>query len=117
MKKSKRAMRRVILCKLFEHLEAYYGCDWSRETFVDGQLSLHQIDALLAFKSDPRLQELRGALVRFDEGTYGICIGCKREISQDILDRDPSQRVCADCEKEFSHTMAHAFEAHGSYMA
>ncbi len=116
MKKSKRAMRRAILSDLFEHLEEYYGCDWSRDTFVDGQLSLHQIDALLAFKSDPRLEELRGALVRLEDGTYGTCIGCKHDISQEVLDRDPTQRVCSECEWEFTHSLTPDFDPHVSYL-
>ena len=116
MKKSKRVMRRAVLSKLFAHLEEYYGCDWSRETFVDDRLSLHQIDALLAFKSDPRLEELRSALLRIDDGSFGICISCKREIGQEVLDRDPSQRVCTACEKEYSHVMVHDYESRGSYL-
>ena len=40
-------MRRVVLSSLFDHLEQRFGVEWSRDTFVDGSLSLPQIDALL----------------------------------------------------------------------
>jgi len=112
MRKSKRAMRRAVLDKLFDHLEECYGIDWTRESFVDEQLSLHQIDAILAFKSDPTLDELRGALDRIETGTFGLCISCKKVISQEVLDADPSRRVCSGCEVEMSHVVAQHFASH-----
>jgi hypothetical protein len=117
MKKSKRAMRRAVLCKLFEHLEKYYGFEWSRETFVDGQLSLPQIDAILAFKSDPQLDEFRGALVRLENGTFGLCISCRGSISQDVLEVDPVRRFCQDCEKDLGHVMGNDAASDVEYMS
>lgn len=105
MQKNKSAMRRAILRRLFEHLEEYYGIDWSRETFIDGQLSMHQIDAMIAFKSDARLNELRAALNHLEDGSYGICIGCKREIEERVLALDPARRFCTDCEQDFNHAL------------
>lgn len=107
MRKNKRAVRGAILCRLFEHLEGAYGIDWSQDLIVDGQLSLHQIDALLAFKSDALIDELRSALDRLDAGVYGICICCKRTISGALLEHDPARRVCVECEEEFSHSTLH----------
>jgi hypothetical protein len=104
MSKNKRTVRCAILCRLFEHLEVAYGIDWSRDLIVKGQLSLHQIDALLAFKSDALIDELRSALDRLDSGVYGICSRCKRRISDKLLDHDPARRVCNECEEEFSHS-------------
>jgi hypothetical protein len=101
--KSRRATRRVVLSSLFEHLEQRFGVDWSRETFVDGSLSLPQIDALLAYKSDPRIEELRGALGRLERGTYGTCCCCKARISESLLERDPARRFCAECEQRYLH--------------
>ncbi len=102
MAKSKRLLRRAVLASLFDHLQEQYGIEWSREAFVDSQLSLPQIDAILAFKSDPRLDELRGALGRLESGTYGICIGCKRAISGETLGVDPARRFCPACEQRVS---------------
>ena len=107
MSKNKRAVRCAILCRLFEHLENAYGIDWSRDLFVNGQLSLHQIDALLAFKSDALIDELRSALERLDAGVYGTCMRCKRKIGDALLDHDPARRVCVECEEEFSHSTLH----------
>ena len=94
-----RAMRREVLSRLFEHLHEKYGLDWPRETFVEGQLSDNQIEAALAFKSDSHLDELHSALQRLDEGTFGICMTCKRPIGQDSLQADPTRRLCRSCEQ------------------
>ncbi len=106
MKKSSRAMRHLILSKLYEHLEARYGMEGTREEFTSGEISLHEVEAILAFKSDPRLDELRGALERLEDGSYGVCLSCKREISRDLLETDPVRRMCSACETRFSHSEA-----------
>lgn len=70
-----------------------------------------EIDGILAFKSDSRLDELRGALERLENGTYGTCIGCKRQIRQADLDKDLTRRVCDRCEREFINRLV---ETHAS---
>lgn len=100
-------MRRAILGRLYEHLQTHYSIEWSRETFLSDQISLHEIDATLAFKSDPLIDDLRGALDRLDAGTYGSCISCKGDIPQNLLDSDPTRRFCATCERELNHTVTH----------
>jgi len=101
--KSKRVLRRAILVRLYDHLQDAYGLEWPRESFVGGQLALREIDALLAFKSDPRIDELRGALERLEEGSFGRCIACKRDIDQELLEVDPAMRLCEQCERLYSH--------------
>jgi len=101
--KSKRILRRAVLVRLYDHLQDAYGLDCPRESFVNGQLALHEIDALLAFKSDPRIDELRGALERLEQGSFGNCIACKGEIGQDLLEVDPAMRLCERCERLYSH--------------
>lgn len=103
MRKSKRRMRRAILTMLCEHLEQEYGIQCSSETFLGGRLPTHQLDAVLAFKSNPYIDELRNALDRLDEGTYAVCISCKQLISQELLDGDPARRVCGTCEAVYFH--------------
>jgi hypothetical protein len=110
MKTKEQGKRCAILCTLFEHLHETYGFDLSREIFADGRLSLHQLDALLAFKSDARVEELRCALERLDQGVYGVCIRCHQTISDALLNEDPARRVCTECEEEFSHSVLHESE-------
>ncbi len=103
MQSGVRSLQRAVLSKLFDHLQNHYGVDPSRESFVDGRLNLHQIDALLAFKTDPELDELRAALDRLEHGTYGVCITCKHQIGREVLERDPGRRICPTCEQGFNH--------------
>lgn len=107
MTKSKRVMRKLILSKLHELLRDQSTALYPTEIRFDEELSLHELDALLAFKSDPRLEELRHALDRLENGTYGICIGCKSPITQEVLDKDPAQRVCQRCEERLVHMEFH----------
>jgi RNA polymerase-binding transcription factor DksA len=102
MKKSSRHMWRVILGQLHTHLEEHYSIVLPEEIQSDDPVSLHQLDAILSFKSDPRLDELRGALDRVKNGTFGFCLGCKEEIQDELMDVDPLRRLCVRCEEVYS---------------
>lgn len=103
MTKSKRVMKRHILSLIYNRLQEVGAVEQSREAFLSSTITPHDLDALLAFKSDPMLDELRAALERMDTGTYGLCLCCKSPISQEVLDRDPAQRLCGTCEHQFLH--------------
>jgi RNA polymerase-binding transcription factor DksA len=105
-------MRTLVLSRMFELLDQTYGIEMDREEFVGERVSLHEIDALLAFKSDPHLDELRGALERIDDGSYGVCIGCKTAIDQRLLNEEPARRICAKCEREYNRPSSVSMEAH-----
>jgi RNA polymerase-binding transcription factor DksA len=72
---------------------------------------LNQIDALLAFKSDLRIEELRSALDRLEEGIYGDCVLCKRPIDHESLDQDPARRYCEQCEKTYMSVTPASFQS------
>lgn len=112
MAKSKRVMRRLILSKLYDYLQDQYTDFYPRDIFVDGELSMHELDALLAFRSDARLEDLRHALERLERGTFGNCISCKSSISQHILDEDPAQRICSSCEQKLVHVTTQQYIHH-----
>jgi RNA polymerase-binding transcription factor DksA len=106
----KLVMRRSIVGLLVERLNASYDLDLE---FPDGnqaidRISNQEIDALLSFRSDPKLDELRTALTRFDNGTFGICIGCKNRIDWSLLLCDPGRRICPNCEDEFRNPVPDA---------
>jgi len=111
MRQAAMHVRRTILSKLYEHLEQHYSITWPRDSFLNGRVTDHQIDAVLAFKTDPDLDELRHALERLAEGTYGHCLACKKRIDRVTLDLNPTQRVCATCERDLSHYEAHSVGA------
>jgi RNA polymerase-binding transcription factor DksA len=106
MKKSKRAVRRMIMHSLFLHLSEKYAFS---ESDVDVDMTIHQLDALLAFKSDLRVEELRSALDRLDDGTYGSCILCKKPIANTALDDDPAIRYCEVCERTYMSASTEEF--------
>jgi RNA polymerase-binding transcription factor DksA len=114
-------MRRSIVGYLVERLNAAYDLDLE---FPDGNqaidgISNQEIDALLSFRSDSKLDELRAALTRFDNGTFGICIGCKNRMDWSLLLCDPGRRVCPNCEDDFriplpEASLSESREQHGS---
>lgn len=55
-----------------------------------------QVAALLA-AAEVRLGELRLAMRRVDDGTYGRCEGCGRPIADDRLDALPTTTTCVAC--------------------
>lgn len=105
-------MRNLVLSRMFDLLDQTYVIDIDREEFAGERVPLHEIDAVLAFKSDPHLDELRGALERIDDGSYGACIGCKTEIDQRLLDEEPARRICAKCETEYNRSSSVSMETH-----
>jgi len=47
------------------------------------------------------LTEIDDALARIDQGTYGICENCHREISRERLEAVPYTRYCIRCARKF----------------
>ena len=110
MKRSTRAMRLVILSSMFKHLKAIYHLEWPRRAFGSGKIADHELAALLAFKSDPRLNELHAALVRLENKEFGSCIRCGEEIAQRLLDEYPARRLCSECEENLNRLPRHTTE-------
>jgi len=44
-----------------------------------------------------RLKNINDALEKVEEGTYGICDNCKRPISKERLEVNPSAKKCIEC--------------------
>jgi len=97
-----RQIRRAVLSRLYTHMRDVYNYEGAREAFLDGSVSLGELESILAFKSDPVLDELLGVLERMATGTYGQCIGCKQSIASNVLLQDPAQRLCELCEQHVS---------------
>jgi RNA polymerase-binding transcription factor DksA len=108
MKAYKVVMRRSILTLLVDHLRVSCDLDFPEGSGVIDVITNSEIDALLSFRSDPKLDELRGALTRLDNGTFGICIGCKNRIDRSFLVREPDKRLCPDCEQRFRNPILDA---------
>jgi DnaK suppressor protein len=44
-----------------------------------------------------RVDDIDVALEKIQEGKYGICENCGKEIEAEILDIDPESRLCKNC--------------------
>lgn len=45
------------------------------------------------------LVDIDSALRKIQEGKYGVCEKCKKEIPLEILEVDPESRLCRECKK------------------
>lgn len=57
-------------------------------------------DVALRDNDKVALQEIDRALHAMDDGTYGICQLCGREIGKDRLEARPSATLCVNCKEE-----------------
>ncbi len=62
------------------------------------------IEAEVADMMSDRLEKIYAALQSINQGTYGTCIKCGKQISPERLDAEPEAVTCMDCltEKEKS---------------
>ena len=69
------------------------------ENFADsGQVTAErgEVEALSGQLSET-LTDIEDALVKFDEGTYGECESCHRQIPEVRLEAMPAARLCIEC--------------------
>jgi RNA polymerase-binding protein DksA len=59
-----------------------------------------EIHYTLEENSGQVLSEIHAALKRIDEGTYGTCTNCGREIASARLEAYPWASLCIDCKRE-----------------
>ncbi len=50
-----------------------------------------------------RREEITSALARIEKGTYGSCVGCGSEITQQRLEVAPWLKFCIACQEECDH--------------
>lgn len=56
--------------------------------------------ALFLGEAAQEREQVRDALARLDEGTYGTCRNCGRPIGEERLEVRPHAAFCVDCEKK-----------------
>jgi DnaK suppressor protein len=75
--------------------------DWidhsSMESDIHVRLALQQTDSKL-------LRAIEEAILRLDQGVYGICMDCEEEIATARLDAVPWTRVCINCKERQGKT-------------
>jgi RNA polymerase-binding protein DksA len=50
--------------------------------------------------SEHVLSDIDAALKRIDEGTYGTCTNCGKQIAEERLEARPWATLCIDCQRE-----------------
>lgn len=47
-----------------------------------------------------RLERVREAIRKIDEGTFGVCERCGRDIGKDLLSLNPESELCRSCKSK-----------------
>lgn len=56
------------------------------------------VEHQLGYSESKLLEKIEYALERLEEGSYGICDGCKKQINIERLKAKPSVSLCIDCQ-------------------
>ena len=59
-----------------------------------------ELDYTLEENSEHVLADIDAALKRIDDGTYGLCTNCGKQIPVDRLEALPWATLCIDCQRE-----------------
>ncbi|MBN1880874.1 MAG: TraR/DksA family transcriptional regulator [Deltaproteobacteria bacterium] len=63
-----------------------------------------ELNLLMSDREREKLNEINDALVKIDEGTYGICEECGTDIPKKRLIIMPFARLCVNCKSEMEKT-------------
>jgi RNA polymerase-binding protein DksA len=63
----------------------------------DPSIYEREINMALRRRTRRKVRSVQEALARFEEGTYGICERCGRQIAEQRLEALPEARLCIDC--------------------
>jgi DnaK suppressor protein len=63
------------------------------------QVFEQQRDLALRDRNEHHLADVEAALVRLDDGTFGVCVRCGRPIAPERLDALPWAANCIDCQR------------------
>jgi DnaK suppressor protein len=58
-----------------------------------------EIDYTLGDNAEQVMSEIDAALKRIDDGSYGTCTNCGREIPRERLEASPWASLCIDCKR------------------
>ena len=72
-----------------------------RDHMADQGSATYEREMDMTFEEDERLalEEVRDALARLDDGTYGTCARCSTEIPAARLDAMPTATLCITCKE------------------
>ena len=64
--------------------------------------ALFSVNLSLEQTLDPALRDVKKALARIEENTYGVCAYCKKPIDPRRLMARPTSRTCINCKERVS---------------
>jgi DnaK suppressor protein len=81
------------------HSEKVEGLQGIDDNFADSAAATAERSEILAFidSARERLADVNRALATMDEGTYGVCESCGKEISEARLEARPLSVRCVEC--------------------
>jgi len=65
------------------------------------EVAIHNLD-----REARLLQSVQAALSRFDDETFGVCLGCEEEIPEKRLKALPWALYCLDCQERMDRRLA-----------
>ncbi len=79
-----------------DQLQSAPAADWVDRVTVDSAVS-----SIIARQSGlaKELEDIKDALIKIENGTYGICERCGKEINIERLEAIPTARLCRDCQQ------------------
>jgi RNA polymerase-binding transcription factor DksA len=94
-------LRALLLCELVAQLEQAdnhraASADMEGQTDVDSVFERELADASAA-RADEAVNDIRHALTRLEDGTYGICERCSAAVPLERLEIIPHARSCVAC--------------------
>jgi DnaK suppressor protein len=80
------------------------GVGYSTHPADEGTLAFDQArDLAVQVNAEQTLRLVEDALVRIDNGTYGLCVDCGREIDAARLEAIPYAALCLKCQSKREH--------------
>ena len=97
---SLQAERRRLLDELGEPIENPGQMTYGSQAAAASQVFEQQRDLALRERSRAELGRVDAALHRLDEGTYGTCMSCGKQIAPERLEAIPWSPTCIDCARK-----------------
>lgn len=94
------AERDRLLAEIAETIAAPGPMTYGSQAAAASQVFEQQRDLALRDRASQQLELVDAALARLDEGTFGRCLRCGREIAPERLEALPWAAHCIACQRE-----------------
>ena len=84
---------------ILSRIKKYSDLEKFRQTMIEGGERAQGIGYLL-YKNSQVLPQLRKALQKIEDGSYGVCEKCSKPIEKERLEIVPGALVCMECIKK-----------------